>query len=130
MAKSQIPWAGGLAAGGGRSFRPGTPQAAPVVRQRRGNRYQWIAPLCVTSRRRFSPDPEQRWLAELAGWFRNEIAPDKYVDAGSYCMFDQLIWEDKWPNPRSADELGCGTRHFVKLDLFPTAEVLFICLVW
>ena len=80
-----------------------------------GNRYQWIAPLAVTSHRRFSTDPEQQWLGELAGWFRNEIAPDRYVDAGSYDSFDQLMWEEKWPNPRSANELGCGTRHFAKL---------------
>jgi len=80
-----------------------------------GNRYQWITPLFVNSRRRFSLDPEQKWLGELAGWFRNEIAPDRYVDAGSYDSFDQLMWEEKWPNPRSADELGCGTRHFAKL---------------
>ena len=80
-----------------------------------GNRYQWIAPLFVTSRRRFSSDPEQQWLGELAGWFRNEVPPNYYVDAGSYCMFDQLMWEEKWPNPRSANELGCGTRHFAKL---------------
>jgi len=79
------------------------------------HRYRWIAPMFATSRRRFSSDPEQQWLGELNGWFRNEIAPDHYVDAGSYCYIDQLIWEEKWPNPRSADELGCGTRHFAKL---------------
>jgi hypothetical protein len=80
-----------------------------------GNRYQWIAPLFPNARRRFSSDPEQQWLGELAGWFRNEIAPDAYVDAGSYCLFDQLMWEQKWPNPRSPEELGAGTRNFAKL---------------
>jgi len=79
------------------------------------NRYQWIAPLFVTSRRRFSSDPEQQWLGELAGWVRNERIHYSYVDAGSYDTFDQLMWEEKWPNPRSAEELGCGTRHFAKL---------------
>ena len=80
-----------------------------------GNRYQWIAPLSVTSRRRFSSDPEQQWLGELAGWVHNEIAPDQYVNAGSYDMFYQLMWEQKWPNPRSADVLECGSRYFAKL---------------
>jgi hypothetical protein len=80
-----------------------------------GNRYQWIAPLFPNARRRFSSDPEQQWLGELAGWFRNEIAPNGYVDGGSYCMFDQLMWEQKWPNPQSPEELGAGTRHFSKL---------------
>ena len=79
------------------------------------HRYRWIAPMFATSRRRFSSDPEQQWLGELAGWFRNEIAPNHYVDAGSYCYMHQLMWEEKWPNPRSANELGCGTRHFAKL---------------
>jgi hypothetical protein len=79
------------------------------------NRYQWIAPLFVTSRRRFSADPEQRWLGEFAGWVRNERVDNSYVDEGSYDTFDQLMWEEKWPNPRSAKELGCGTRHFAKL---------------
>ena len=91
------------------------PNSDIAIGEDSGNRYQWITPLFVNSRRRFSPDPEQQWLGELAGWFRNEIAPDKYVEAGSYCMFDQLMWEEKWPNPRSADELGCSTRHFAKL---------------
>ena len=80
-----------------------------------GNRYQWIAPLFVTSRRRFSSDLEQRWLGELSGWVRSEKAPARYVEAGSYCMFDQLMWEEKWPNPRSANKLGCDTRFFAKL---------------
>ena len=79
------------------------------------NRYQWIAPLFVTSRRRFSSDPVQQWLGELAGWVRNERVYESVVDAGSYDTFDQLMWEEKWPNPRSAEELGCGTRHFAKL---------------
>lgn len=79
------------------------------------SRYRWIAPFFTSARRRFSSDPEQQWLGELAGWFRNEMAPETYVDAGSYDQFDQMMWEEKWPNPRSATELGCGTRHFAKL---------------
>ena len=80
-----------------------------------GQRYRWIAPLFPNARRRFSSDPEQQWLGELAGWLRNEVAPGGFVNAGSYDTFDQLMWEQKWPNARSADELGCGSRHFAKL---------------
>ena len=85
------------------------------VGQDSGNRYQWIAPLFTTARRRFSSDPEQQWLGKLAGWFHNKVIPHSYTDGGSYCLMDQLMWEEKWPNPQSADELGCGTRHFAKL---------------
>jgi len=80
------------------------------------HRYKWITPLYVTARRRFSSDPEQQWLGELAGWFRNEIAPNDYVDGGSWCMFDQLMWEEKWPNPWDPLKLECRYgRHFAKL---------------
>ncbi len=78
-------------------------------------RYPWIAPMFSFARRRFSNDPYNKWVAELIGWVRNEKAPSKYVNAGSYDMFDQLMWEEKWPSARSADKLGCGTRHFEKL---------------
>ena len=80
-----------------------------------GNRYQWIAPLSTTSRRRFSMDPELQWLGELSGWVRNALAPSYDLNGGSYDLFDQLMWEEKWPNPRSADALGSGSRHFAKL---------------
>lgn len=79
------------------------------------HRNRWIIPLATTSRRRFSQNPEQRWLGELAGWFHNSAAPAEYVNAGSYDMFYQLMWEEKWPYPRKAEVLGCGTRHFAKL---------------
>ncbi len=79
------------------------------------DRYQWITPMFPNARRRFSSDPEQQWLGELTAWFRNEILPGEIVDEGSYDMFDQLLWEEKFPNPRSANVLGCGTRHFAKL---------------
>jgi len=78
-------------------------------------RYNWIAPMFSHARRRFSNDPYDRWVAELIGWVRNTKAPSSYVNAGSYDLFDQLMWEEKWPSPRSANKLGCGTRHFAKL---------------
>jgi len=86
-----------------------------AIGEQKGKRFRWIAPMFPVARRRFSSDPEQQWLGELAGWLRNEIAPGGYVNAGSWDMFDQLMWEQKYPNPRSADDLGCGTRHFAKL---------------
>jgi len=86
-----------------------------TIGKNKGLRYRWIAPLFVSARRRYSSDPEQRWLGELAGWVRNEKAPAEFVNAGSYDLFDQLIFEEKWPNPRSPEQLGCGTRHFAKL---------------
>jgi hypothetical protein len=78
-------------------------------------RYTWIAPMFPNARRRFSNDPYNRWVAELVGWVRNTKAPSAYVNAGSYDLFDQLMWEEKWPSARSATKLGCGTRHFAKL---------------
>jgi hypothetical protein len=81
-----------------------------------GQRYQWIMPMQPTARRRFSSDPEQQALGELAGWFRNEIAPGEYVNAGSHDTFKQLMWEQKFPNGRPPQEIGfSGTRHFAKL---------------
>jgi hypothetical protein len=41
--------------------------------------------------------------------------PRDFVDEGSYDMFDQLMFEEKYPNPRTPEQLGCGTRHFAKL---------------
>ena len=78
-------------------------------------RYNWIGPMFSHARRRFSNDPYNRWVAELIGWVRNTKAPSSYVNAGSYDYFDQLMWEEKWPSARSANKLGCGTRHFEKL---------------
>jgi hypothetical protein len=78
-------------------------------------RYGWIGPMFSHSRRKFSKDPYDKWVAELIGWVLNEKAPGWYVDGGSYDMFDQFMWGERWPSARSAEKLGCGTRHFAKL---------------
>ena len=78
-------------------------------------RYTWIGPLFSQARRRFSSDPYDRWAGELIGWVRNQKLPDEFVNEGSYDMFDQLMFEEKYPNPRTPEQLGCGTRHFAKL---------------
>ena len=79
------------------------------------NRYTWIGPLFSHARRRFSASNYDRWVGELIGWVRNEKAPGSYVNEGSYDLFDQLMFEEKFPNPRTPEVLGCGTRHFAKL---------------
>ena len=78
-------------------------------------RYTWVGPLFSHARRRFSPDPYDQWAGELIGWVRNEKLPGEFVDEGSYDSFDQLMFEEKYPNPRTPEQLGCGTRHFAKL---------------
>jgi hypothetical protein len=78
-------------------------------------RYTWIGPLFSHARRRFSSDDYDKWVGELIGWVRNEKAPDAFVNAGSYDLFDQLMFEEKYPSPRTPEQLGCGTRHFGKL---------------
>jgi hypothetical protein len=78
-------------------------------------RYTWIGPLFSHARRRFSSDNYDQWVGELIGWVRNEKAPSAFVNAGSYDMFDQLMFEEKYPSPRTPEQLGCGTRHFAKL---------------
>jgi hypothetical protein len=99
-------------------------------------RYTWIGPLFSQARRRFSSDPYDRWAGELFGWVRNKKLPDEFVNEGSYDMFDQLMFEEKFPNPRTPEQLGCGTRHFAKLGWvamrsgFTTSKdlaALFIC---
>ena len=67
------------------------------------------------ARRRFTKDSYDKWVAELIGWVRNEKPPAMYVRAWSYDIFDQFMFGEKWQEPRSADKLGCGTRHFAKL---------------
>jgi hypothetical protein len=79
------------------------------------DRYTWIGPLISFARRRFSSDDYDKWLGELIGWVRNEKAPHDFVNAGSYDMFDQLMFEEKYPSPRTPEQLGCGSRHFAKL---------------
>ncbi len=78
-------------------------------------RYTWIGVLFSHARRRFSSDPYDQWVGELIGWVRSEKFPHEFVDEGSYDMFDQLMFEEKFPNPRTPEQLGCGTRHFAKL---------------
>jgi hypothetical protein len=78
-------------------------------------RYTWIGPLFSHARRRFSSDPYDRWAGEVIGWIRNKKLPEEFVNEGSYDMFDQLMFEEKYPNPRTPEQLGCGTRHFAKL---------------
>jgi hypothetical protein len=100
------------------------------------SRYSWIGPLLSHGRRRFSSDPYDRWVGELIGWVRNEKAPGVFVNAGSYDLFDQLMFSEKYPSPRTPEQLGCGTRHFAKLGWvamrsgFTSANdlaALFIC---
>ncbi len=79
------------------------------------NRYTWIGPLFSHARRRFSSDNYDKWVGELIGWVRNEKAPSAYVNAGSYDMFDQLMFAERYPGPKTPEQLGCGTRHFAKL---------------
>jgi hypothetical protein len=80
-----------------------------------GDRYTWIGPLFSHARRRFSSDNYDQWVGELIGWIRNEKVPHEFVNEGSYDMFDQLMFEEKYPSPRTPEQLGCGTRHFAKL---------------
>jgi hypothetical protein len=99
-------------------------------------RYTWIGPLFSHARRRFSSDPYDRWVGELIGWVKNEKLPGEFVNEGSYDLFDQLMFKEKYPSPRTPEQLGCGTRHFAKLGWvamrsgFTSAKdlaALFIC---
>ena len=99
-------------------------------------RYTWIGPLFSHARRRFSSDHYDKWVAELIGWVRNEKAPGVFVNAGSYDLFDQLMFSERYPSPKTPEQLGCGTRHFAKLGWvamrsgFTSANdlaALFIC---
>jgi len=80
------------------------------------NRYVWISPLLVHARRRFSTDAYDQKVGELAGWVRSAIAPSYYVNAGSYDMFDQLMFKEPFGNARAPVALGFPlTRHFSQL---------------
>lgn len=98
-------------------------------------RYQWIGPYFSYARRRFSLDMENQRQAEMGGWLGIYRVPPEY-HSGSYDLFDQAMFEEKWPDPRSPELLECGTRHFAKLGWvamrsgFNSAEdlaALFIC---
>ena len=81
------------------------------------DRAPWIFPRRFFSRRRFSADPEQQRLGELGAWLG--VAKRPYFHsgpAGSWDTIDQLLFEDKWPNPRMPANIGFDrTRHFQKL---------------
>ena len=80
------------------------------------NRYVWVSPLLVHARRRFSTDAYDQKVGELAGWVRSAIAPSYYVNAGSYDMFDQLMFKEPFGNARAPVALGFPlTRHFSQL---------------
>jgi len=86
-----------------------------IGEQSGGGRYDWIGPMFSHARRMYSPDAYDQWVGELIGWVRSNRSPDEYVNAGSYDRFDQLMFEQKYADARSAEQLGCGTRHFAKL---------------
>jgi len=83
-----------------------------------GDRYSrspWILPMRAYSRRRFSTDAEQQRLAELGAWIRTHFSKSK-TDAGSWDTTDQLLFEDKWVQPRAPQEIGFPlVRHFKSL---------------
>jgi hypothetical protein len=79
-------------------------------------RMPWIAPLRMNSRRRFSQDADQKKIAELGAWVRNIKSPGWFVNAGSYDLFEQTIFEEKWINPQPPQNLGfADTRLFGRL---------------
>ncbi|HNS73901.1 MAG TPA: T9SS type A sorting domain-containing protein [bacterium] len=81
-----------------------------------GSRMPWVAPMRLYARRRFSADAEQRRIGELGAWLRAVASPTFFVNAGSWDFFDQLMFEDKWVNPRPPQELGYPlTRWFRQL---------------
>ena len=84
-------------------------------------RYAWIGPLRMFSRRRFSTDLQQQKIAELGDWVRRYKAPDVYVNYGSYDLFDQVMFEDKWPDSRAPEQIG-----FPKTKLFRGLGWVFI----
>ena len=79
------------------------------------SRVTWVGALFSHARRKFSSNNYDKWVGELIGWVRSEKVPDAYVNAGSYDLFDQLMFEQKYANARTPSQLGCGTRHFAKL---------------
>lgn len=79
------------------------------------SRSPWVMPMRAYSRRRFSAEAEQLKLAELGAWLRTSFNKT-FTDYGSWDMTDQLLFEDKWVNPHSPEEIGFATtRHFEKL---------------
>jgi hypothetical protein len=67
------------------------------------------------SRRRFSSEAEQQRIGELGAWIRTSYSK-RFTDAGSWDTLDQLLFEDKWVNPRSPGKIGFErTRQFENL---------------
>jgi hypothetical protein len=78
-------------------------------------RAPWVFPRRVYTRRRASQDAEQLRLAELGAWL-GYMESNYFVGrSGSWDCNNRLLFEDNWVNPRSAEELGYGTKHFEKL---------------
>lgn len=79
------------------------------------SRSPWILPMRAYSRRRFADSAEQQQLAELGAWVRAHFSGAK-TNAGSWDMTDQLLFEDKWVNPREPVAIGFPlTRYFRSL---------------
>jgi hypothetical protein len=78
-------------------------------------RAPWVFPRRVYSRRRASQDQEQLRLAELGAWLGYMESSYFVGRSGSWDCNNRLLFEDNWVNPRSAEELGYGTKHFEKL---------------
>ncbi|HOT96888.1 MAG TPA: hypothetical protein PKZ83_07135 [bacterium] len=77
------------------------------------SRAPWVMPMRAYSRRRFSSDKEQLRLAELGAWVRAHFSLSK-TTAGSWDMTDQLLFEDKWVNPRDPVEIGFPLNRLFK----------------
>jgi hypothetical protein len=76
-------------------------------------RSQWVAPMRAYARRRFCSD--QQDIGELGAWIRTSFGKG-FTDYGSWDMLDQLLFEDKWVNPRDPEAIGFSTtRYFEKL---------------
>lgn len=78
-------------------------------------RAPWVFPRRVYARRRASQDAEQLRLAELGAWLGYMESSYFVGRSGSWDCNNRLLFEDNWVNPRSAEELGYGTKHFEKL---------------
>ncbi len=75
------------------------------------SRSPWILPMRAYTRRRFESDPEQQRIAELGAWVRVHFNKS-FTDYGSWDSLEQLLFEDKWNNPRKPKELGFSTSRW------------------
>ncbi len=114
-------------------IRPDGNYYPPVPEE--GMRLPWVAPMRMYARRRFSQDAEQKKIGELGAWIRAHKSPDWFVDAGSYDLFEQTLFEDKWINPRPPAEIGFPCSRwfenlgwvFLRDDSESDAAVMFVC---